>query len=87
MSFLHESLSESVQYIKGIGPKKAGLFKNLGINTAKELLFYSPYRYEDRKNFSAIKDLQIGCLSTVKGIVKAVRFKPRFVSGSNSILT
>lgn len=39
--------ARSIQYIKGIGPKKAELFANLGIFTDLDLLRYYPRNYED----------------------------------------
>ena len=45
-----KNLSEfPVQYIKGVGPRRANLINTLGIKTAEEALYYLPYRYEDRK--------------------------------------
>ena len=36
------------QYLKGVGPKKAALLKRLGINNVRDLLYFFPFRYEDR---------------------------------------
>ena len=41
-------LSQSVQYIKSVGPKRAEAFKKIGIKTVKDLLFYFPSRHLDR---------------------------------------
>ncbi|MDP8260112.1 MAG: ATP-dependent DNA helicase RecG [Candidatus Gygaella obscura] len=51
-------LTDSIRYLKGIGPKKALFFQRLNINTAKDLIFYFPARYEDRRNISKIKDIK-----------------------------
>ncbi len=44
------SLSDSIQYIKSVGPKRAESFKKIGLETVKDLLFYFPTRYLDRTN-------------------------------------
>ncbi|MDD4895034.1 MAG: ATP-dependent DNA helicase RecG, partial [Candidatus Omnitrophica bacterium] len=55
-----------LQYLKGIGPKRAKLFSALGINTIDDLLYYFPRRYEDRTNFIPISKLQKGQTYTIK---------------------
>ncbi len=49
-----------VQYVKGVGPASAKLLKRLGIETIEEILFYFPWRYEDRKNLKKICNLIYG---------------------------
>ncbi|OGW33751.1 MAG: ATP-dependent DNA helicase RecG [Nitrospirae bacterium GWD2_44_7] len=67
-----KNLSEfPVQYIKGVGPRRAKLLNTLGIKTAEEALYYLPYRYEDRKNIKKISALEYGRLETVIGTVIA----------------
>ncbi|HAT72556.1 MAG TPA: ATP-dependent DNA helicase RecG [Elusimicrobia bacterium] len=39
----------SIQFLKGVGPKKAELFGRLGIETLDDLLFYFPRAWEDRR--------------------------------------
>lgn len=52
-------LSQSVQYLKSVGPKRANSFSKIGINTIKDLLFYFPTRYLDRSTIlNSIKVLQ-----------------------------
>ncbi|HAA65174.1 MAG TPA: hypothetical protein DCE04_08380, partial [Thermoanaerobacter sp.] len=41
-------LNLDIQYVKGVGPKRAKLLKKLGINTVEDLLFYFPKDYENR---------------------------------------
>lgn len=61
----------SIQYVKGVGPAKVELLKNLGISTVEDILYFFPRRYEDRSNFVAINQLKIGELQTVSGEVLA----------------
>jgi ATP-dependent DNA helicase RecG len=52
-------LSQSVQFLKSVGPKRAESFSKIGINTIKDLLFYFPSRYLDRSTLlNTIKVLQ-----------------------------
>jgi ATP-dependent DNA helicase RecG len=51
-------LQTPIEYLKGVGPKKAELLKaELGVFTFEDLLFYFPFRYIDRSKFHKIKDL------------------------------
>lgn len=53
-----------VQYVKGVGPARARLLERLGMKTLEDMLFYFPWRYEDRKNLKKIRDLTYGNLET-----------------------
>ncbi len=53
-------LASRVQYVKGIGPRKAELLAAAGIHTVSDLLLYLPFRYEDRSRIKPICDLQPG---------------------------
>ncbi len=64
-SNLKTSIDTPVQYIKGVGPARARLLDRLGIKTLEDLLFYFPWRYEDRKNLTQIRDLKSGPLQTI----------------------
>ena len=39
----------SIQYLKGVGPKRAELLGKLGLASAEDLLFYFPRKWEDRR--------------------------------------
>ncbi len=49
-----------VQYVKGVGPARAKILGLLGIKTIEDILFYFPWRYEDRKNLKKICSLSYG---------------------------
>ncbi len=53
-------LQTPVQYLKGIGPKRAEDLASRNISTVEDLLFCLPYRYEDRTHFKQVKELQPG---------------------------
>ena len=52
------SLQTNVQMVKGVGPQRAEILADRGIHTLEDLLYYLPFRYEDRIHFSKIKDVQ-----------------------------
>jgi ATP-dependent DNA helicase RecG len=58
-----------IQFIKGVGPRKASLLRRLGIRTVRDALQYFPTRYEDRRNIGNIRDVTPGPLRTVTGKV------------------
>ena len=61
-----ENLSMSVQYIKGIGPKKAYNLKRLNIVTIEDLVYFVPREYEDRTNVVLLKEANIGDKNTLE---------------------
>lgn len=54
------SLEDSVQYIKGVGPKRALKFKKLGIFTIRDLFYFIPREYEDTTKFTPIRESILG---------------------------
>jgi ATP-dependent DNA helicase RecG len=64
-------LDAPVQYLKGIGPKRAELLAKVGVETVGQLLFFVPRRYLDRSQMIAIKNLQPGDEATVLARVVA----------------
>lgn len=62
-------LSDSIQYVKGVGPKKKVELNRLGIKTVYDLLTYYPRTYEDQSVLTKIADLKAGCQSTVAGVI------------------
>ena len=60
-------LDNSIQYIKGVGPKRYISLKKLGITTPRELFYYFPRTYQDRSQILKISELQIDTTSMVKG--------------------
>jgi ATP-dependent DNA helicase RecG len=66
----------SVRYIKGVGPRKEAVFKAAGVYTVRDLLYYFPFRYEDRTNLKDIKDLIPGEYVFTRGRVLSTHLKP-----------
>lgn len=65
----NDNLGIPVRYFKGVGPKKGADLEKAGIGTAEDLLYYLPARYEDRSEFTAVRDLKAGQTATIKGDV------------------
>ncbi len=58
-------LHTPVQYVKGIGPRLAEILAAKGISTVEDLLYYLPFRYEDRVNPRRIAQLRPGEMATI----------------------
>ncbi|HSM59578.1 MAG TPA: ATP-dependent DNA helicase RecG, partial [Longimicrobiales bacterium] len=69
MSFSH--LDRPVQFLKGVGPKRAEALAGLGITSARDLLYHVPRRYDDASTVHPIGRLQIGMDATVVGRVRS----------------
>ncbi len=58
-------LGTPVQFVKGIGPKIAEMLAAKGISVVEDLLYYLPFRYEDRINPRGIAELRPGEMASV----------------------
>jgi ATP-dependent DNA helicase RecG len=54
-----------VKFAKGVGPRVAEWLAAKGITTVEDLLYYLPFRYEDRLNPRGVAELQPGEMATV----------------------
>jgi ATP-dependent DNA helicase RecG len=63
------SLTDPVRYVKGVGPRKALLFEQLGVRTAWDLLNHFPFRVEDFSRFVPMDEVRPGDEVTVRGRV------------------
>lgn len=71
-------LYKDVQYVKGIGPKKACKLNKLGIFTLKDLLYYFPRQFEDRNNLKKIAQLENDEKATIKAVISNINtFSPK----------
>lgn len=68
-------LKSPLRKLKGVGPQREARFNNLGIKTIKDLFYYFPFRYQDRRNFKKIKDLSSDQFSAIKAKVVATNLK------------
>ncbi|MBN2495221.1 MAG: ATP-dependent DNA helicase RecG [Deltaproteobacteria bacterium] len=58
-----DPLRDSIQYVKGVGPRLAERFATRGIRTVGDALFFLPRRYEDRRRVQCIRQLRAGDLA------------------------
>src|ERR1700722_9762290 len=52
-------------YVRGVGPQVAQLLEAKGIQTAEDLLYHLPFRYEDRQNPRSLDELKPGEMASV----------------------
>jgi len=52
-------------YVKGVGPRVAEMLVAKGIQTAEDLLYHLPFRYEDRQNPRSLDELKPGETASV----------------------
>jgi len=62
-------LQAPVQFVKGVGPQRAEALEKGGVRTAEDLLLHLPMRYEDRRRFVPVADLEAGMRVSVSGEV------------------
>ena len=56
---LTDTLNSDIQYLPGVGPKRAALLRSeLGVTTVGDLLRVYPFRYIDRSSVQRIADVQ-----------------------------
>jgi ATP-dependent DNA helicase RecG len=58
-----------LQYLKGVGPRKAADLKKAGLLTVEDLLFRFPTRYEDRSRLQPIVSVKPGQTVAISGEV------------------
>ena len=66
-------LSDSVQYLKGVGPKRATLLAKLGIQTIGDTLQFFPRKYIDRGNRVPIAQVKPNLEQTVRARIIDMR--------------
>ena len=66
-------LSDSVKYVKGVGPKMAERLEHLGIRTVEALISFYPRRYQDWTQITKMEDLVSGEESVIYGRILDVK--------------
>jgi len=61
--------SHPVQYLKGVGPRRAELLARLDIVSVGDLLYHLPRRYEDRRARDGVPRERVGETVTAGGVV------------------
>jgi ATP-dependent DNA helicase RecG len=61
------ALSTPLQFLKGVGPRRAADLERAGLVTVEDLLYRFPIRYEDRRHLQPIASLRSGQTVSVAG--------------------
>ncbi len=59
-------------YVRGVGPRVAEILSARGIETAEDLLYHLPFRYEDRQNPRSLDELKAGETASVIAEVRGL---------------
>src|SRR5262245_64611166 len=62
-------LATPLQYLKGVGPRRAADLAHAGLVTIEDLLYRFPIRYEDRSRLQTIASLKPGQTTSICGRV------------------
>ena len=76
-----EGLQTSLQFLPGVGPRRAGQLRRLDLETVEDALFFIPFRHEDRTRLTPLRSLAPGqaqsCSGTIVGMSPPPRGRPR----------
>ncbi|MBN8587653.1 MAG: ATP-dependent DNA helicase RecG [Rhodothermia bacterium] len=62
-------LDSDIQWLEGVGPRRAEVFRKAGVHTFRDLFRFFPRRYLDRTTVTPIHQLQEGLSTTIVGRV------------------
>jgi ATP-dependent DNA helicase RecG len=65
------ALATPLQFLKGVGPRRAADLERAGLRTVEDLLYRFPIRYEDRSRLQSIASLKPGREASISGRVIA----------------
>jgi ATP-dependent DNA helicase RecG len=71
-----EFLDTPLQFVKGVGPRRAADFERVGLLTVEDLLLRFPLRYENRAAILPIGSVRPGQMATVVGAVVTFGIRP-----------
>ena len=63
-------IDSPVKFVRGVGPHVSEMLAAKGIQTAEDLLYHLPFRYEDRQNPRSLDELKPGETASVIGVVR-----------------
>ena len=67
------TLFDPVRYVKGVGPQRERHLQRLGISDVYDLLWHIPRSYIDRTETVKIRNLLVGEVVSITGIIETVR--------------
>ena len=68
-------LQTPLQFLKGVGPRRAADFQRVGLSTVEDFLYRFPLRYEDRGHLQPIATLKAGQQVSISGRVQSSRVR------------
>jgi ATP-dependent DNA helicase RecG len=68
-------LQTPLQFLKGVGPKRAADLQRVGLCTVEDLLYRFPLRYEDRGHLQPIGALKAGQQVAIAGRIQSSRLR------------
>jgi ATP-dependent DNA helicase RecG len=68
-------LARSLKTLRGVGPERAAQLARLRLFTVEDLLLHRPRRYEDRRHFRTIAEMQLDEPGTTRGQIVALGLK------------
>ena len=71
-----DPLASALQFLKGVGPRRAADLQRVGLTTVEDLLYRFPIRYEDRGSFQTIAALRPGTVASILGEVISCGIRP-----------
>lgn len=78
------ALKLPLRELRGIGPERMAQLARLELFTINDLLLHRPRRYEDRRHFRSIAELQLDEAATTRGKIVALGLK-RYAHGQKSV--
>src|SRR5580693_1933779 len=77
-------MSRPLNELPGVGFERAAQLARLELRTVDDLLLHRPRRYEDRRHFRTIAEMQLDEAATTRGTIVALGLK-KFRGGSKSV--
>src|SRR5687767_11589379 len=74
-SDVSDYLQTPLQFLKGVGPKRAADLHRVGLVTIEDFLYRFPLRYEDRGNLQPIASLKAGQQVAIAGRIQSSRLR------------
>ena len=71
-----DPLASALQFLKGVGPRRAADLQRVGLSTVEDLLYRFPMRYEDRGAFKTIASLRPGMVASISADVISCGVRP-----------
>ena len=79
-------LDDPVQFVKGVGPRRAELLEKSGLCTVEDLLYHLPFRYEDRRRIVSVDAAVAGQDATFVGRITGLHEIPMRRRGGRAML-